>query len=322
MVEVRNIRAAMGAALVTLQNMPETRPTAPEVVQTAQVLSVYHVLFIVAQLFQLALLFDAMFHKNTIQIIAIVLFNFAMVGYAGVQVKQASDILVRTPYPSLPNSLLDIFELASNPTPYHASLPFEIAVVSLMTVFAAGFAVIAYKLYKEFGWTIYKKIGADLAMRDMYKVYQIFIMILKFDIFFQLGFSAQFLSVVVLRHEGYAGTKITEEEMWSILILHLILSTGASIVLPFLAWFGLKRESKLAMYCFLAGGLAALVYNITKLNQVFVQSDRFIGANKFLVFFCKKLLLLLQKISEGPPLSYYSDDGYTQNSFSTLGYSE
>ncbi|KAF9186540.1 hypothetical protein BGZ51_001945 [Haplosporangium sp. Z 767] len=294
MIESHNIQVAIPAASVILQPKKNlVGPGEKEVIQTARVLSVYHILFIVAQVFQLILLCDAMFNKNTIQIIAIVLFNCAMVAYAGVQVKQASDILVRTPGDSLPNAILNLFELPSNPTPYHASLPYEIAVVSLMVIFATGFAYIAYKLYKEFGWSIYKKIGADLAMRDMYKVYQIFIMILKFDIFFQLGFSAQFLSVVVLQQDARAGEdRLSEEDMRSILIIHLILSTGASIILPFLAWFGLKRESKLSMSCFIAGGFATLVYNITKLNQVFGEPTRFIGANKFLCFFLIVNLLL------------------------------
>jgi len=109
-----------------------------------------------------------MFHKNTIQIMAIVAFNCAMVAYAGVQVKQASDILVRTPDDgSLVNMVLDLLP-SSTTTPYHASLPYEIAVLAMMVVLAAGFTFIAYKLYKEFGWTIYKKIGADLAMRGMF----------------------------------------------------------------------------------------------------------------------------------------------------------
>jgi heterodisulfide reductase subunit A-like polyferredoxin len=109
-----------------------------------------------------------MFHKNTIQILAIVAFNCAMVAYAGVQVKQASDILVRTSDDSLSNMILTYFARAADPTPYHASQPYEIVVLSLMVVFASGFAFIAYRLYKEFGWTIYKKIGADLAMRGMF----------------------------------------------------------------------------------------------------------------------------------------------------------
>lgn len=110
-----------------------------------------------------------MYNKNTIQIIAIVIFNCAMVAYAGLQMKQATEILVKTPTDSLQNAILDIFGAnKDNPIPYHASLSYEIAVLVLMAIFAAVFAFIAYKLYKEFGWSIYKKIGADLAMRGTF----------------------------------------------------------------------------------------------------------------------------------------------------------
>ncbi|KAF9969378.1 hypothetical protein BGZ73_008286 [Actinomortierella ambigua] len=265
------------------------------VFQIARALSVYHVLFMVAQVFQLALLCDAMYHKNTIQIIATVVFNIAMVAYAGVQIKQASDILnMSEPLPKAIHTVL-----LNNNNPYHASLPYEIAVIALMTVFTVGFIFMAYKLYKEFGWSIYKKIGADLQMRDMYKVYQLFIMILKFDIYFWLGFSAQFLTVVWLEGQSVKfGDDIVSspqgrrDDYISTIVMHLVLSTGASIVLPLLAWWGLKRESKIAMGLFLTAGVATLVYNVIKLHQVFTEPKRFDGANKFLTFFLILILLL------------------------------
>ncbi|KAF9107006.1 hypothetical protein BGX29_007689 [Mortierella sp. GBA35] len=296
LIETSNIKAALKSIEYTLTLATSGNFTGPgrmEIEQTTSVLSVYHVLFIVAQIFQLILLCDAMLNKNTIQIMAIVAFNAAMVAYAGVQVKQASDILTRTNGEvTLPNMILDIFDRVGNPTPYHASESYEIAVVSLMVIFATGFAFIAYKLYKEFGWSIYKKIGADLAMRDMYKMYQIFIMILKFDIFFQLGFSAQFLSLIKLQSPSEKGVVQSQDDLNNILILHLILSVGACIVLPILAWIGLKRESKYAMGAFICGGIGTLVYNIIKLNQVFENPERFVGANKFLTFFLILNLLL------------------------------
>ncbi|KAF9201355.1 hypothetical protein BGZ49_008386, partial [Haplosporangium sp. Z 27] len=295
-IESYNIQNAIPAAKTILQQPPRSffgPYNEALVLQSTRVLSAYHVIFIVAQLFQLILLCDAMFNKNTIQIIAIVVFNWAMVGYAGVQVKQASDILVRDDdqYPIF-GTILDIFEARN--TPYHASKPYEFTVLGLMIILASVFAFVAYRLYKEFGWSIYKKIGADLAMRDMYKVYQIFIMILKFDIFFQLGFSAQFLAVVILQHEIEDSMyPLSATDMRNILIVHLILSTGASIVLPFLAWWSLKRESKIAMSCFLTGAFGTLVYNIYKLSQVTVrEADRFAGAQKFLIFFYYVVFLL------------------------------
>ncbi|KAG9065266.1 hypothetical protein KI688_002589 [Linnemannia hyalina] len=297
-IETADIKQAFGLALAQFTQHDVTGPTKDVIAQTTSVLSVYHVLFIVAQIFQLILLCDAMFNKNTIQIMALVAFNAAMVAYAGVQVKQASDILVRTEGANtLANMILSILALNPSATPYHASKPYEIAVVALMVIFASGFAVIAYKLYKEFGWSIYKKIGADLAMRDMYKIYQIFIMILKFDIFFQLGFSAQFISVIVLAYnsidEDKGGpTPAAQVAFRNVLIIHLVLSVGACIVLPVLAWRGLKRESKYSMAAFICGGIGTLVYNIIKLNQVFVDPGRFAGANKFLTFFLILNLLL------------------------------
>ncbi|KAF9928315.1 hypothetical protein FBU30_002489 [Linnemannia zychae] len=294
LIETYNIKNAFEPAKYALgHQVTQYGPSEAEVLQTTSVLSVYHILFIVAQIFQLILLCDAMLNKNTIQIIALVAFNAAMVAYAGVQVKQAGDILVRTEgVNTLPNMILDIFQRPSGPTPYHASKYYEYAVVVLMVIFASGFAFIAYKLYKEFGWIIYKKIGADLTMRDMYKIYQIFIMILKFDIFFQLGFSAQFLSLIVIMYHSGQGEVTNADDLKNILIIHLILSVGACIVLPILAWRGLKYECKYSMAAFICGGIGTLVYNIIKLNQVFENPARFVGANKFLTFFLIVNLLL------------------------------
>lgn len=45
------------------------------------------------------------------------------------------------------------------------------------------------------------------------------------------------------------------------------------------------------MSCFLAGAMAALVYDIVKLNQVLTDEGRFPGSIKFLIFFCKSVTL-------------------------------
>lgn len=46
------------------------------------------------------------------------------------------------------------------------------------------------------GWSVFRKIGADLVLRRMYTRYQIFVCLLKFDAFFLVGFSIQFLILV------------------------------------------------------------------------------------------------------------------------------
>lgn len=46
------------------------------------------------------------------------------------------------------------------------------------------------------GWSVFRKIGADLNLRRMYTLYQAFVCLLKFDAFFLVGFSIQFLILV------------------------------------------------------------------------------------------------------------------------------
>lgn len=48
---------------------------------------------------------------------------------------------------------------------YHASKWAEITQICIMIFSSIVFCFLGYKLYLEFGWHIYKKIGADLAMR-------------------------------------------------------------------------------------------------------------------------------------------------------------
>ncbi|KAJ2958780.1 hypothetical protein NQZ79_g5696 [Umbelopsis isabellina] len=49
---------------------------------------------------------------------------------------------------------------------YNAARWAEITVIVLMVLGVLVFTFLAYKLYLEFGWHIYKKIGADLSMRE------------------------------------------------------------------------------------------------------------------------------------------------------------
>jgi hypothetical protein len=47
-------------------------------------------------------------------------------------------------------------------------------------------SIISFKLYQQFGWNIYKKIGADINMQKLYRTMLLFVMLLKLDLFFVL----------------------------------------------------------------------------------------------------------------------------------------
>lgn len=74
--------------------------------------------------------------------------------------------------------------------------PFLIAIPCILAVGTIALSVAAWKLYDEFAWTIYKHISADLRMKRRYLTFQIYIALLKFDFFFFLGFTVQFVVVV------------------------------------------------------------------------------------------------------------------------------
>ena len=133
---------------------------------------------------------------------------------------------------------------------------------------------------------------------DMYKIYQIFIMILKFDIFFQLGFSAQFLSVIVLSYmsaieKSNGGPSPSAQAAFrNVLVIHLVLSVGACIVLPVLAWRGVSASSIFlhwSAHAFWSIAFDLLPHFVTALQQTYYLPFQLISDFAFFFFYCNDL---------------------------------
>ncbi|KAI7858281.1 hypothetical protein BDC45DRAFT_554357 [Circinella umbellata] len=244
----------------------------------ARSLLVYFILFILAQVFTLALVIDAIYQKNTIQLIALIAFELGMSAYSIIQYHQSSTLFDTDDA----NVQLVVAYLGDA---YHASRWAEITMICIMIVSSMIFCFLAYKLYLEFGWHIYKKIGADLAMRDRYKMYQIFMMLLKLDFFFFLALSVQYLALLCVAWWPEATTEEAKSIIIKELIEHVILSCLVSVVMLCLAYWGLRREKKLVMYMFHVLAATSQGYFIYLLVQIFSNPDRFVGSKVFLTFF-------------------------------------
>jgi hypothetical protein len=120
----------------------------------ANVILVYHILFITAQLFQLVLISDALKQLSLIQLVTTTIFNFAIWGYTLVQLVQA-DKLVLSP-------LQASLKLANT----HPTFIPEVFQIIVVLAFCIGWIFITYKLYFVFGWTTYKEMGADVSFRS------------------------------------------------------------------------------------------------------------------------------------------------------------
>ncbi|RKO95910.1 hypothetical protein CAUPRSCDRAFT_8723 [Caulochytrium protostelioides] len=241
---------------------------------------VYLIIFILAQVFQIVICWDALIHRNTIQ----------MIGFGGVNVC----IFIYSIFQYSQMITIVNAEVAHGPGPFDpasrdpliSSTDFAlvragmlIAIPAITGFFMLLFSWLIYKLYLEFGWKIYKKIGADPVMRTMYRYYQIFLMLLKLDVFFVTGFGIQFLVLVIRTYDPeFALTIAALPIMMTILVL---------------AVYGVRREDRWIMGLFFVGLLLAVAYFIFKILRIYTQVGKYKNINIYLTFFAAVSLAMV-----------------------------
>jgi len=119
-------------------------------------------------IYQIILVYDALRQKNTIQVIGLVLYNLGILIYAAIQFDQIDDAIYALKNPGGGGG-----SLIKDPDVWAEIRAELIALPILMAVATVIFAFVAWKLYDEFAWTIYKHISADLRMKRRYLTYQV-----------------------------------------------------------------------------------------------------------------------------------------------------
>ncbi|KAI9725628.1 MAG: hypothetical protein M1828_002913 [Chrysothrix sp. TS-e1954] len=216
-----------------------------------KVVPTYLSLFIFGFIYQLLLTYDALRLKNTIQIIGLCLYNLGMLLEAALQLDQINDALQLSgtgPHPEL-----------INPAFRHDIKPFVISVPIIMGVFTFLMAFATWKLYEEFAWSIYKHISADLRLKRRFLAYQIYIALLKFDFFFFLAFTVQFLVVVT-------GSTNVEQYL-------TIAAIPVTVILLLLAAYWARKEQVWGMVVIILVYFAALAYFMFKLVRMYAASQ-------------------------------------------------
>ncbi|CCX32040.1 hypothetical protein FPQ18DRAFT_105369 [Pyronema domesticum] len=225
----------------------------------------YLTLFIFAHMFLVILCYDALRLKNTIQVIGICVFNLAMLIYAAIQMDQIKDAnwaLGEAGDNGMPLRKKDIW---NDIRPFLITIP---CVIALSTILMS---VVCWKLYDEFAWRIYKHISADLRMKKRYLTFQIFIALLKFDFFFFVGFTVQFI-VIVASTTGFAtnpSDRIGGRDYEFYVTIAALPITIAFLILA--AWCT-RREKRAIMWGVVVVFFAALAYFVFKLVRMW-QKD-------------------------------------------------
>lgn len=128
----------------------------------AQTIPTYLSVFMFGYIYQMVLVYDALRLKNTIQVIGLCIYNIGILVYASIQMDQILDAVTELKKYSMIN--LEFWDDIK---------PFLVVEPCLMAFGTILMSFVAWKLYDEFAWTIYKHISADLRLKRRYLTYQV-----------------------------------------------------------------------------------------------------------------------------------------------------
>lgn len=203
-------------------------------------MSIFLALFIFAGVYQVVVTIIAQHTKNMLLFSLLCLFYATMVVYTGIQYDEMASNL----------NMMDsaAWRAAAKGT--------NIAAIGVLGItFVLQVVMIYFVLNRSVQWFKFKKIGASIAIKRMYTVFQIHRSLLIFDFFFFLGFTVQFIVIMV-------SDKTSKEFILTCCMLPL------TLVVLFLADFAATRELlwlSVVTLCCLCGGVVYVLFKTIRL---------------------------------------------------------
>lgn len=242
-------------------------------------ISIYLSFFIFAAIYQMILTVIGLRSKNMLLLVMLCGFYCCMLIYTGIQYKEISKTVGRV--------------LSSGWKRATQGMNIATIVVIAVTLVLQVYMIFVV-LCKNVKWFRYKKIGADLAIKKMYNIFQIHRSLLIFDLFFFLGFTVQFIVIMIK-------DKKSVEFILTVCVLPL------TLVILFLSDIAATRESKILTGISIIAYLGGCVYVLFKTVRLFTKytsafhmaidpGDYFPGRSSLVTFGVITLVLLLATI--------------------------
>ncbi|KAF9382217.1 hypothetical protein BGX21_001869 [Mortierella sp. AD011] len=248
-----------------------TEAAGPYEISFFRPLTVYYYIFILAEIFAVGLLWDAAIHKNSLQLVAFTLFEWCMVSYSGLQIWQ-HDQLYRGI--GVPEDVLDRLGDSNTRMILFSQLGVQVTACT-------GITLLTSRLYSEFGWLVFQKLGADVSLRKMMKEYRLLFTLLKLDAFFFFGYAIQ-VAALTDRH-------------WQRGLTEIAFAIPLSAVIILLGFYAMRNENKVTMSGFIACLVLLIGYMIYRIVALYQTLTGERSTDPY--FFCRKTMTVFAALT-------------------------
>ncbi|RHZ82712.1 hypothetical protein Glove_104g22 [Diversispora epigaea] len=196
-----------------------------------------NIIFIIFQLFQILFSLNAVYNKNTNQVVIITTINFICAIYGILQ------------WLEVKKWYNDLSDACPNRKIHFGArfFGYDLPLLISLLLFAFIMSLICYQLYHIYGWFTYKTIGADVKIQRVFMTYTRFIMLLKLDWFFMFGFAIESCKIYVDRMQDLSDVKHVRYLPRPFFIFNMIVTAGI-FVFQFFAYYSVKKEWKIGSY--------------------------------------------------------------------------
>ncbi|KAJ5557832.1 hypothetical protein N7513_003418 [Penicillium frequentans] len=167
----------------------------PKIVQVpvSMIIPINLGILVFACLYEFILALDAMHHKNNILLFGICISNTCAFVYSVMQYQVMEENTMRLfdqryGYPTLVDTTRSVWPLIK---------PAEILVAIFTGLGSLLLWPIVYFLHKEYSWAIYKVVHGNPKLRMLYLVYEVFLVLIKLNLYFLIGFIVQYVLIYV-----------------------------------------------------------------------------------------------------------------------------